>query len=774
MRSWQTRHTLASDHSSAIAHLTLAALLFATLVAASAPAAGQGLLVNVNASESARLPRPPGVWPPHPPRPTPPPPATSYKIKELAVQSRIEDQIAQVQVSQSFVNTGSRVMEVCFLFPLPYDGAIDRLTLLVDGKEYEAKLLEATEARRIYEDIVRKNKDPALLEWMGRGMFKTSVFPVPPGAERKVTLRYSQLCRHRDGLTDFTFPLATAKYTSAAVEKVDFRVTIASDEKIKNVYSPSHEVDIKRSDDQHATITYTRTNTVPSSDFRLFYDVDREKLSTKVISYRPKADEDGFFLLLASPEIEQPAGEVAAKTVIFVVDRSGSMQGTKIEQARGALKFVLNNLREGDTFNIVAYDSAVESFRPELQRFDDPSRQSALGFVEGLYAGGSTNIDGALKTALGMLTDSTRPSYVIFLTDGLPTVGEQNEMKIAAAAHEANQVGARVFSFGVGYDVNSRLLDRLSASEKGHSFFVRPNENIEERVSQMYGKISAPVMTDVAITFDVEGLRTEEGGAVNRVYPATGYDLFAGDQLVVVGRYKKPGRAKVTVRGKVGDEAQSFDFPAELVNSSSDQSYAFVEKLWAMRRIGEIIDELDLEGSNQELIDELVALSTAHGILTPYTSFLADENSNWRDARESGRRAGQQLEGLGEASGARAFRQRRAKAGFKRAQSADSQASAGSNGLPAFGFADDGEAADRDEAAPPALVRIGRKTFYRRDGRQVDAAVTEAMEQNATRIERFSKEYFDLVERHGDEAARCLALDGPVVLELGGVTYLVE
>ena len=244
------------------------------------------------------------IHPPHHRPPQPLPPESTYKIQELDIQARLVDQVAKVSVSQSFVNTGSRQMEVSFVFPLPYDGAIDSMTLMVDGKEFPAKLLPADEARQMYEEIVRKNKDPALLEWMGTGLFKTSVFPVPPGAKRTVTLRYSQLCRKSEGLTDFLFPLSTAKYTSSAVENVNIRLTIESSEDIKNVYSPTHEVKIKRPDSRHATVCYESQNSIPTADFRLLYDVGGGKLSAKVLSYRPEKDEDGYFLLLASPEIE--------------------------------------------------------------------------------------------------------------------------------------------------------------------------------------------------------------------------------------------------------------------------------------------------------------------------------------------------------------------------------------------------------------------------------------------------------------------------------------
>ena len=767
------------------------------LLLAPAVAQAQGLLVVTDPAQQARLPRPIIIWPPPPPYPPhpippPPPPPVAYKIKNLEVNARLVDQVAQVQVSQTFVNTGSRQMEVSFVFPLPYDGAIEQMTLLIDGKEYPAKLLDAKEARRLYEEIVRKNRDPALLEWMGTGLFRTSVFPVPAGASRTVSLRYSQMCRQQEGLTDFLFPLSTAKYTSEVVEKVSIRATIESQDEIKNVYSPTHAVEIKRPDDKHATVTYTCENKVPSSDFRLLYDVGKGKVSTRVMSYRPDKGEDGYFLLLASPKIEAPE-ERPKKTVVFVVDRSGSMSGKKIEQVRGALKYVLNNLREGDLFNVVAYDSQVEAFRPELQPFNDETRKAALGFIEGIYAGGSTNIDGAMRTALSQLQDSSRPSYVLFLTDGLPTAGETNEMKIVANAKEANKVRARVFSFGVGYDVNSRLLDKLVREGFGQSEYVRPDEDIEDRVSRLYRRIESPVMTDVKIEFALDELKTEEGEPVNRVYPKGSFDLFAGEQLVVVGRYKKPGAAKVIVQGSVGGKQQKFDFPAQLVPKSDDETCGFIEKLWVVRRVGEILEELDLKGKNDELIAELVKLSTRHGILTPYTSFMADENTNVRDLAANVREAGDRLRVLELAEGRSGFSQRALRGSLQRA---DQPMSAPASSAPAAEAAYDFFAGGAAKAAPgvggrpgPGLAErakreaeisgqnvrnIANRTFYQRNGQWVDSLVTKEQEANATRIKQFSDEYFALAQSHGRTLAQYMIFDEPLLLNLADRAYLIE
>lgn len=786
------------------------------LILVPALASAQGVLVVVNPDQAVRLPRPTIIWPPHPtPRPVPPP--GIYKIKQLDVQARLVDQVAQVRVSQSFVNTGSQQLEVSFVFPLPYDGAIDQMTLMIDGKEHPAKLLNADEARRLYESIVRKNKDPALLEWMGTGMFKTSVFPVPPGATRTVSLRYSQICRKQEGLTDFLFPLSTAKYTSHAVEAVDVRLTVESQDEIKNVYSPTHAVEIKRPDERHATVTYSVKNEVPNSDFRLLYDVGREKVSTRVLSYRSSGDKEGYFLLLASPKIEASSKSQAKKTVVFVLDRSGSMSGQKIEQVRGAMKFVLNNLHPGDLFNIVAYDSEVQTFRPELQRFGDATRRDALGFVEGLFAGGSTNIEAALRTALGQLQDSQQPSYVVFLTDGLPTAGVTNEGAIAEAAKQANQVRARLFTFGVGYDVNSRLLDTLVRDGHGQSFYVRPNENIEENVSRLYRRIESPVMTDVKVEFAFDELRTEDGPPVTRVYPKGTFDLFAGEQLVIVGRYKKFGAAKVVVSGSVDGKTQKFTFPANLIERSKDESFTFIERLWAARRIGEILDELDLKGKNSELIKELVELSTRHGILTPYTSFLADENTRIHDLTFNKREAEQRLDSLGVASGVSGVAQRAYKGQMQRAMQApaaespanlsfaqDSAAMGGMPGMmpgaaqgrswpakpaaakvpmpgmagplaatPADAIAGGGAAREM-KAAEQTVRNVGNRAFYRRSGQWVDSTLSESQQQSATRVRQYSKEYFDLARRHGRSLSQYLVFDEPVLVNVEGRAYLVE
>lgn len=760
--------------------------------AVAAQALGQGVLVPHHTHDHWRLPRPIR-------RPQPMPP-TSYKIKEVSVNTRIQDQVARTQVTQSFVNTGSRQMEVSFVFPLPYDGAIDRLTFMVDGKEYDAQLMTKEKARQIYEGYMRRNKDPALLEWIGTGLFKTSVFPIPPGAERSVTLRYTQLLRKNQLLTDYLFPLSTAKYTSHPIEKLAFHVAIESTSDIKSVYSPTHDVSIKRDDDHHAVLSYEAKNVIPSNDFRLFFDTAKEKLGASLISYWPHDEDHGYFLLLASPDISTDESEKQRKTTVLVLDRSGSMNGKKIEQAKDALKFVVNNLNDGDLFNIIAYDSEIESFKPELQRYNEETRKQAIGFVNGIFAGGSTNIDAALSTAMSFIQDSSLPNYIVFLTDGRPTAGNRNESEIVKATERNNKHGARLVSFGVGYDVNSRLIDRLSRANRGQSEYVRPDEDIEAHVSRLYQSMSAPVMVSVKTTFDLEedgSSRSDSASPVNRVYPKQLHDIFAGQQVTMVGRYNRSGAAKIKFAGRVRGKETVFRFPAEFAGRSGNETYSFVEKIWASRRIGQIIDQLDLEGRNQELIAELVSLSTKHGIITPYTSFLADDQAQPQQLVNRRRQldfAFRSLESLQQAGGRGGFGQRQSKKGYQeaaRVPAADSYrlaeqlSTAESKAVSRANLAVAGAvvvpALDGTVRVTDAVVHAGKETIYRRGKLLVVSSASdvdiEKDKDKIIEIERFSDEYFTLIAKNKKSENTVMARqmdDEQLLVRLRGKVYLIK
>ena len=762
-------------------------------------------------------------------RPVPIEESTPYKIESLEVAATLSDSVAKVDVSQTFKNEGSSTIETAFVFPLPYDGAIDSMTLLVNGKEYPAKLLDAKEARQTYESIVRKNRDPALMEWVGTGMFKTSVFPIPAGESRTVTLSYSQLMRVNDGLTEFYFPLSCAQYSSKPVGKTSFDLTIVGDTELKNVYSPTLDVNIERIGKNSAKIKYSLQDKVPTNDMRLFFDQSSDELAAKIQSYRPNESEDGYFLLLASPKIEDEDSAPIPKTIVFALDVSGSMSGKKIEQARESLKFVVERLRDGDKFNIVLFNSEVTVYKPELQVSSAETRAEAALFVNSVRARGGTNIIDAITSSFAQIgkDDSTNPKYLVFLSDGEPTTKETNEMKLAQVAREDNKNRARFFTLGVGYDVNSRLLDRFIRDGRGQGVYVKPNENIEDSVSRLYGQIDAPVFSEVSFEF-LKKDKPDQKYFTNLVYPSGPIDIFAGEQIVLTGRYSAPGDVAIKATGKIGDKDVNFDFEGSLITHSEDSSYAYIERLWAGRRIGEIIDELDLNGVNKELMDELLQLAKKHGILTPYTSFLADDSVALNDASNAGFAASNFQALASQSSNASGFGQRGLKQSYRKINSIDSLSSdsvqedmelaaAASNssgsvsamGAPGVamggGMGGGGMTRARSTASVGPMARggfiasniagsapapmgmapsnstqnmknIADKTFYLKEGRWVDSSIDAETEKSAKPIQvvQFSDEYFNLVATNGQRFSQYLVFKEPVILEFNGKLYLIE
>ena len=565
----------------------------------------------------------------------------NWAVKYHRVNIRVRNQVASVSIDQAFVNTGRARMEVEYLFPVPPGAAIDSMTLLVGGKEYAARLLKADEARRVYESIVRRKKDPALLEYVGFGLYKTRAFPLDPGQPMRVQVTYKDVCEKDGDLVRVWYPLNTEKYSARKIEQVQVTVDIKAKSDILAPYCPTHDITVQRKAPRHVVVTYRANNALPTQDFEVYYEESARDVGAAVITHMPEAGKDGYFMLLVSPNPRTGATRVWPKDVVVVMDRSGSMQGDKIRQAKDALALILRNLNAKDRFNVVIYSDTVEAFYEGLVKVSGPQVADALERVDAIDAGGGTNIHKALQVGLGLLGEDanrSRPKYVLFVTDGLPTMGKTDEKAILADTKNANACGARVFAFGVGYDVNVRLLDKLAAQNHGKSAYVKKKEPVGPKITALYNKIKNPVMT--GLKMKLQGVRIRDG------FPREIGDLFDGDQIVLVGRYDwrdadklGPRRAaQLVITGMYEGAQRGFEYPMTLRAPGRDMRYAFVEKLWATRRVGFLMDQIQLYGKSKEVIDELVRLSMKYGIITPYTSFLADE----RTALSNGKRVRKQ------------------------------------------------------------------------------------------------------------------------------------
>lgn len=675
----------------------------------------------------------------------------SYEVLDISVDADIKDQVAEVTVSQTIYNPNNRSLEVEIFFPLPAKGAVQNLILMVDGKEIAGQLLEKSEATKIYEGIVNRKRDPALMEYVGYGLYKTKVFPIGIREKREISVSYTIVLERKLDLATFTYPFGTQKFSAKALQSVNLNARIKTTTALKNIYSPSDEVDVTKINDHSAVVTMKMVNKIPDHDFKLNYSISDEKFGISVLSYKPKESENGYFMLLASPSMDEDKTATISKNVVFVIDKSGSMAGNKITQACSALNFVLGNLNENDNFNIIAYSNRVELFSENLVSYSDKTYLEAKTYVNSITSGGGTNINDALTSAVKFFTDKSKPNYIVFLTDGLPTIGIVSEMEISQNCKSNNLNKARIFSLGVGYDVNARLLDRLSDQNSGVSEYVKPNENIETAMGDLYNNISAPVLTDISIRID--------GTRITETYPSDIPDLFKGKQLVWLGRYSKAVETQVVISGNINGKSTVFENEIVLNDHKSGSEYEYIEKIWATRKIGYLIDQIDLYGNKDELVNELVALSKTYGVLTPYTSFLAREDIDFNDGEVVFENTRKNLMELDKVSGISGNSQRASKAEFK------------SNSIVTSEVVEYDMEGNKEVSK--TIKNIGTSTFFWRNEQWVESSVTEAEEKNAIEIKQFSDDYYNLARSGNTKINQYLSNNEKIVFKENGKVYLI-
>ncbi len=694
--------------------------------------------------------------PPPIPGPVTDPPWLTIKYHRVHVT--IDNQVATTRIDQVFVNEGRAVVEGTYMFPLPQGATVSNFTMWVDGQPIEPQLLEADEARRIYNDIVRQWRDPALLEYVGTNAIRANVFPIPPGEQRRIEIEYQQVLEVDNGLVHYVYPLNTERFSARPLEEVTVTVEITSADPMQTVYSPSHRVAIDQPDEFHARVGYEEYNVRPDTDFSLYYTVSPEDIALNLLTYRESADEDGFFMLLVAPPLQVDAEAVIPKDVLIVLDQSGSMAGEKWDQARAAVSYILDNLNPEDRFNVVVFSTGSRIYANRLQAPAEAA--SAARWVNGLEAIGGTDINGALLRALEMV-DPERATVLLFITDGLPTEGETAIDRILENVRGEAPANVRLFSFGVGDDVDTFLLDRLAQENRGTSAYVRSGERIDEEVGALYAKVNAPVLTD--ITLDFGEMMIED------MYPAEPLpDLFAGTQMVIVGRYRDSGD-DVTIRlsGEVNGERQTFvyeglDFPANAGGGSGTDAEAFIPRLWATRRIGALLDQIRLQGENRELVDSIVRLSIRYGIITPYTSFLIQEEDIFtqrgrdvilREAQSSMDMAFSQSAGAAAVDAAEAI--------------GGARSAAAPSAMPTAVQTKSGELIDTREV----IRQVRDRAFVLRDGVWIDTAY-DPEQMTTQKVAFLSDEYFDLLARQ-PALADFFALGERVIVVLEGVAYEV-
>lgn len=650
-------------------------------------------------------------------------------VKYHRVDVEISNQVAHTSIDQVFINNHQKDIEGIYIFPIPEKAALSGFSMYVGEKRIEGEILDAREARKIYEEIVRRLKDPALLEYVGRNMFRARVYPIPAGGEKRIRIAYSEILQAERDLVRYVYPLNTERFSLHPIEEVVISIKLISRRPLLNVYSPSHKVSVRKEDRGEARISFEGKNIKPNKDFVLYYSLSQEDVGMSFLSTHGR--EENYFMLLASPQYTKKRERVLNKNLVFVIDSSGSMSGRKIIQAKEAVRFIINHLDERDNFSIVDFDDGVETFSSEMVPATSENRQKALSFIDGIEDSGGTNINEALLKALQMVKAGDRPNYILFLTDGRPTVGVTDTMEILRSIKKANTLRSRIYVFGVGSDVNTELLDRISSDNRGPSVYVSEDEDLEIAISSYYEKIASPLLSDLRIDF--------EGIGVKDVYPQNLPDLFKGSQLILVGRYQGKGPVSVILRGKVGREEKTFTLRNQELRQG--ETYDFLPRLWATRRIGHLLQEIRLHGEAKELVDEVKRLGLKYGIVTPYTSFIVTEKE--RLSLEAAAPEAKAALTAREVTGAGAFKAARISQRLKR----------------------------QDQVIEVISEKIRYKkdkTFYLKDGYWVDSEYEEG--SPVREILFNSDEYFRLISDHPG-IAPYLSLAKKIIIRFKGVNY---
>ncbi len=723
----------------------------------------------------------------------PPVRETSVVIETVEVDVRIVEQVATTTVGIMLRNPSGMAQESQLLMPVPAGSAVRQFRLEGLPDEGIAKVLTREEARRIYEDIVRRTRDPGLVEFVGLNLIRSSVFPVPARGTQRMELVYEQVLPADGGRVDYVLPRSESLERTGV--KWSMSATIRSARVIGAVYSPSHDLATERLADGGVKVTVPASSADDPGAFRLSYVMaESDGLAASLIAYPdPRVGSGGnggyFMLLLGVPaEAERP---VIKREVTLVIDRSGSMRGEKIDQAKNAALQIVGALNDGEYFNIIDYSDSIESFAEKPVEKTGATLKQAEAYIQGLAPVGGTNIHDALVLALQAEPAAGTLPMVLFLTDGLPTVGVRSESDIREAARKANTHGRRIFSFGVGFDVNSPLLSALATGSRGSPTFVMPDEDIEVKVGQVFRRLQGPVLAAPELTFldGTNGLLPLGDRPVRELLPGALSDVFEGEQVVVLGQYldgSKPLQAHLE-GARPGDERAYFNATFDLAKASVQNS--FVPRIWAMRKIGTLIDEIRQSGAdggelNKELVDEVIRLSTEFGILTEYTAFLAAEENEFLAGAFLGEPAMNAPEAVVRDYAERQIRARVEERGGGRGVSQESNA--GEQRI-ADKLNSRNEFRYMKESAPGALDGLAETTFvsvrqnadqtlYRRGTRWVDARMLDQAESEPERtIEFASDEYFELVDRFAREHRQSvLAAGGDIYLLLDGKRTLIK
>ncbi len=689
--------------------------------------------------------------------------APGVRITGVLATVRILAGTATTTLEVQLQNDSAHQQEAVVLLPVPQGAVVSGFAFEGAGAEPSARLLPREEARRTYDEIVRRLRDPALLEFAAWQAVRSSVFPVPSRGKQRVRLTYEHLLEVDGERRDYVLPR-----TESLQHDVPWQITVdlQHEQPIAMVYSPSHDLVTEKRSPRHFVLRVGEQSRRVPGPFRLAFVAGTNDLAASLFAYPDPKVGGGYFLLLVQGP-PAPAERVR-RDVTVVLDRSGSMAGGKMDQARAAALQVFEGLDAGEGMQLIDYGTTVERAFARSVTKDAETTRTMRAYLDGIRSGGGTNIHDALVEALRSEPLPDTLPLVLFLTDGLPTIGTTTESAILEALARGNKHARRVFCFGVGHDVNAPLLDRIADATRATTTYVHPAEDVEAQVAKVFARLAGPVLAEPKLA----------AARVREVLPARAPDLFAGDQLVVLGKYQGEEPLEFELTGTTGSATRRFAFRFGL--GAATTRNAFVPRLWASRQIAYLVDELRASGAElgvahagadpfgdprrRELRDAILRLSTEFGVLSEYTAFLATEGQNLGSWSGLTAACGSELDG-------KALRTRTGTGAVNQGQNLwNGKAQLRANYFNEF-------LNDKLERVETTTVQqICDRAFFKRGTRWIDSRIVLGQRLEADEQVELGSERFLALQQQLESEGRAgvLSLSGEVLVEVAGKNVLVQ
>ena len=547
---------------------------------------------------------------------------TYLKLTGTKIETSVQLQISITKTSQTFYNNLGNDKTVAYAFPLPDGASGIGLKWKLNGEWHTAPISPTPQDTSLPGGTMNSN----LRTYLGA---KPMFFSIPDQVKRDSTLivemTYVQFLKYDFGSVFYNYQNDYRLIQNQTIESQELSFNLTSPRTIDSIRLVSlNPITQLTNNGNSATVISNQYSAVPSVDFKIKYSLNLNELglysySTMIPDTLLPDTLGGFFMFIAEPNPGTTA-DIIKKVFTLVLDRSGSMSGTKIIQAKNAASFIVNNLNAGDKFNIIDFETYVYQFRNRHVLYTPQSRDSALQYVASISAGGSTNISGAFSSAVPQFNaanDSTA-NIIIFLTDGMPTVGITERTALLSHVHNlitSTETEIFLYSFGIGTDVDQQLLTLMSSQNNGYAEFLL-NDELESRITNFYLRIKNPVLLSPTVTFSSPN--------INNVYPSPLPNLYIGQQMIVAGRYTETGPLTVTLSGRAFNQPVSYQYNFNR-NDSADTRYQFLTKVWAKQKIENLlIQYYSLNPVTPEAIalkQQIIQLSIDYGVISPFTSF---------------------------------------------------------------------------------------------------------------------------------------------------------